>query len=130
MIDPNLDLPQYRSHKRVHAMPMSRGDYNNYRGWQMPENEDPSDPGYLVVYNRNTVDHYESWSPKHVFDDGYTEIPEEESGTTKHPEFTDEQRLQWRMDLIVRYAPNENMTLATAAEEFVKAQAVLTKTEE
>lgn len=129
MIDPNLDLPQYRSHKRVHAMPMTRGDYNSYRGWQMPEDEDPADPGYLVVYSRDTADHYESWSPKHVFDDGYTEVPEEESGTSKHPEFTDEHRLQWRMGLVVRHAAESLVSLETAAGEFKKAEAVLTKSD-
>lgn len=64
----------YQSHKRVHARAMSRGEYNDYRGWTIPSNEDPKDPGYLVIYNKDTKDHYESWSPKHVFDDGYTEV--------------------------------------------------------
>lgn len=68
------ELKQYQSHKVVHARPMTRGDYNDYRGWQIPAGENPKDPGYLVIYNKDTVDHYESWSPKHVFDDGYTEF--------------------------------------------------------
>lgn len=67
-------LAFYQSHKQVHARPMTRGEYNTYRGWQIPADENPEDPGYLVVYNRGTEDHYESWSPKHVFDDGYTEV--------------------------------------------------------
>ena len=68
------DLKYYQSHKRVHATPMTRGDYNDYRGWTIPEDEDPKDDGYLVVYNKDTPDHYESWSPKKQFDEGYTEI--------------------------------------------------------
>ena len=66
----------YRSHKQVHAEPMARGDYNDYKGWKIPADENPDDEGYLVIYNRGTEDHYESWSPKHIFDDGYTEINE------------------------------------------------------
>lgn len=68
------ELKLYRSHKLVHATPMTRGDYNKYRGWKIPENENPNDPGYLVVYNKDTVDHYESWSPKHIFEEGNTEV--------------------------------------------------------
>ena len=64
----------YQSHKRVHAEPMTRGDYNKHRGWDIPADENPLDPGYLVVYNRDTKDHFELWSPKHLFDDGYTEV--------------------------------------------------------
>lgn len=66
-------LKLYTCHKQVHARPMNRGDYNQLRGWTMPENENGEDPGYLVVYNKDTADHYVSWSPKHIFDDGYTE---------------------------------------------------------
>ena len=67
-------MKRYQSHKIVHAEPMTRGEYNAYRGWQTPADEDSTDEGYLVVYNRDTKDHYESWSPKHVFDDGYSEL--------------------------------------------------------
>ena len=68
------EIKLYQSHKKVHARPMCRGEYNAYRGWKVPADENPEDPGYLVIYNKDTVDHYESWSPKHVFDDGYTEV--------------------------------------------------------
>lgn len=30
---------------------MTRGDYNNYRGWTIPKDEDPKDEGYLVKYS-------------------------------------------------------------------------------
>lgn len=49
------------------AKPMTRGDYNIYRGWTIPENENPNDEGYLVKYS----DDYESWSPKSAFDSAY-----------------------------------------------------------
>lgn len=65
------ELKLYTCHKQVHARPMSRGEYNHLRGWTIPENENGEDAGYLVVYNKDTADHYVSWSPKHIFDDGY-----------------------------------------------------------
>lgn len=67
-----MSLVKYKCHKEVHAEPMTRGEYNKYRGWQIPANENPEEDGYLVVYNKETADHHESWSPKHVFDDGYS----------------------------------------------------------
>ena len=48
---------------------MTRGDYNRYRGWKTPADENPADEGYLVKYS----DGYESWSPKDVFEETYKE---------------------------------------------------------
>ena len=64
---------KYDCHKQVHAIPMDKGLYNKVRGWDIPDNEDPKDKGYLIVYNRGTLDEYVSWSPFHVFDNGYSE---------------------------------------------------------
>lgn len=61
----------YNCHKQVYARPMTRGDYNEYRGWTMPEGENAEDEGYLVQYLDS--DNYQSWSPKDVFERGYTE---------------------------------------------------------
>ena len=33
----------------VEAMPMTRGEYNKHRGWEIPANENPADEGYHVV---------------------------------------------------------------------------------
>ncbi len=55
--------------KEVDAKPMTRGDYNKYRGWQIPEDENPDDEGYLVKHS----DSYESWSPKEAFGEAYSE---------------------------------------------------------
>ena len=66
------DLELYQCHKQVHATPMTRGAYNEYRGWSIPENENPEDEGYLVIHNKDTKDRHENWFPKHVFDDGHT----------------------------------------------------------
>lgn len=72
-----LSMVAYFGTKSVLAVPMSRGEYNEYQGWQIPENEDPSDPGYLIEYKdggkANHPDHegYISWSPKDIFEYSY-----------------------------------------------------------
>lgn len=62
-------MKQYIGTKIIMAKPMTRGEYNIYRGWTIPENENPEDEGYLVKYS----DDYESWSPKEAFDEAYRE---------------------------------------------------------
>ena len=63
--------------KSVLATTMTRGEYNHYRGWQIPENEDPSEQGYLVEYvdggkpNDDRHAGYISWSPRDVFEKSY-----------------------------------------------------------
>jgi hypothetical protein len=49
--------------KVLRARPMSRGEYNAYRGWNPPAGEDQSVTGFLVQY----LDGYESWSPDEAF---------------------------------------------------------------
>ncbi len=82
------DVPLYVGTKYVTAKPMTRGEYNTYRGWELPVDEDGSDEGYLVEYvdggKANHPDHagYISWSPKDVFDRSYklAESPEGHNG--------------------------------------------------
>ncbi len=63
--------------KSVLATPMTRGEYNEYRGLQIPENEDPNEQGYLIEYvdggKPNDERHagYISWSPADVFERSY-----------------------------------------------------------
>ncbi len=70
----------YEGTKRVYARPMTRGEYNAYRGWEVPADENPADDGYLVEYldggKSNHPDHagYISWSPKDVFERAYSEV--------------------------------------------------------
>lgn len=64
-----LEFAKYIGSKVIKAKPMTRGEYNEYRGWKIPENENPQDEGYLVVYVDS--DDYVSWSPKDVFDRAY-----------------------------------------------------------
>ena len=59
--------------KMILGKPMTLGDYNLYRGWDIPADEDPNKPGYLVEYpdkdNTNHPHHdgYISWSPAEAF---------------------------------------------------------------
>ena len=63
--------------KQIKARPMTRQEYNDYRGWELPADEDGSDEGYLIEYldggKSNHPDHegYISWSPKEVFEKAY-----------------------------------------------------------
>lgn len=67
----------YQGTKQVHATPMSRGEYNDYRGWTVPQDENPNDKGYLVedadgdASNHPQHKGYISWSPKDVFERTY-----------------------------------------------------------
>ena len=63
--------------KLILALAMTRLEYNNYRGWELPEDEDGNDQGKLVEYidggKSNHPEHegYISWSPQDVFDNAY-----------------------------------------------------------
>lgn len=60
-------MQKYIGVKQVEAKPMTRGDYNDYRGWTVPKDENPNDEGYMVKY----ADDYVSWSPKETFEKSY-----------------------------------------------------------
>jgi hypothetical protein len=91
---PNMGDKVYVSHKQVKAFPMNRGDYNAYRGWELPAGEDASEMGYLVEYmdggkpNHPNHEGYISWSPKAQFDNGYKDLAEVEAAeVAKQAEF-------------------------------------------
>lgn len=56
---------EYIGVKMVWAVHMSLGDYNIYREWTIPTNEDPDTEGYMVKY----PDGYISWCPKAQFEE-------------------------------------------------------------
>lgn len=62
-----IALEHYIGIKEVDAKPMTRGEYNKYRGWTIPADENPDDEGYLVKH----FDDYESWTPKEAFEKAY-----------------------------------------------------------
>lgn len=63
-------MKTYIGTKIIDAEPMTRGAYNEFRGWQIPADENPGDEGYRVVY----PDGYVTWSPKEVFEAAYREL--------------------------------------------------------
>ena len=70
----------YFGSKLIIAEPMNRQVYNDYRGWELPSDEDGTDEGYLVEYtdspDSNHENHkgYISWSPAEQFEKAYREI--------------------------------------------------------
>lgn len=67
----------YIGTKIIDAKPMNRAEYNEYRNWQLPADENGADEGYLVEYHDggkgNDSRHvgYISWSPKEQFENAY-----------------------------------------------------------
>lgn len=72
------DTPFYVGIKLIKARPMTRAEYNLFRGWELPKDERGEDEGYLVEYldggkpNHPAYQGYISWSPKEQFDKAYT----------------------------------------------------------
>lgn len=70
-------MKRYIGTKLINAKPMTRAEYNIFRGWELPADENGDDEGYLVEYvdggKANTAEYagYVSWSPSEVFDQAY-----------------------------------------------------------
>ena len=60
---------------------MYRGEYNEYRGWKIPDGDNPDEKGYLVRY----PDGYESYSPAHIFEKAYLPLNVNEKLRTDKP---------------------------------------------
>lgn len=70
------NMKLYIGTKAIMATPMKRLDYNNYRGWTLPADENGSDEGFLVEYRNSESNHpdhdgYISWSPSKIFHQSY-----------------------------------------------------------
>jgi hypothetical protein len=75
-----MDMKKYTGVKEILATPVNRKEYNDYRGWELPADENGDDDGFLVEYVQSetspNVNHpahagYISWSPKDVFEESY-----------------------------------------------------------
>lgn len=56
----------------VYAAPMTRRDYNDYRGWRLPDSEDGGDAGYIIEdregqKNTEQLDGFVQWLPEDEF---------------------------------------------------------------
>ena len=73
-------MKKYIGKKEVNAIPMNRQEYNDFRGWKLPDDENGEDEGYLVEYvdggkaNTPQYNGYVSWSPEDVFKRAYKSI--------------------------------------------------------
>jgi hypothetical protein len=68
-------LKKYKCHKEVHAEPMTLGEFKVHSS-KVDLIGNPDTEGYLVVYNQGTEAEYHSWSPKDIFDAGYSVVTE------------------------------------------------------
>lgn len=69
-------MNDYIGIKRIKAEPMNRADYNKFRGWDLPADENGDDEGFLVEYSDSPSnvpgrEGYVSWSPKAGFEAAY-----------------------------------------------------------
>lgn len=73
-------MQQYIGTKLIAANPMTRLAYNEFRGWDLPNDEDGAVEGYLVEYldggkpNVEGYAGYVSWSPKAQFEAAYRPV--------------------------------------------------------
>lgn len=73
-------MQEYYGTKRIAAKPMTRLEYNQFRKWELPSDENGADEGYLVEYldggkpNVEGYTGYVSWSPKEQFEAAYQPI--------------------------------------------------------
>ena len=72
-------MKKYIGVKMIHAKPMTRGEYNKFKGWTIPPDENPNDAGYVVKYS----DDYVSWSPKDVFEKAYRKFGSDQNTVTQ-----------------------------------------------
>ena len=75
-MDTKINFRNYIGTKSLLACPMTKGDYCKLRNWNLPDNEEPEEEGYLVEYPDSLSNHpdfrgYISWSPKAVFEAAY-----------------------------------------------------------
>lgn len=72
-------MKTYIGTKIVRMTPMTRAEYNTFRGWTLPADEDGGDAGYLVEYldggKPNVAGYagYVSWSPAEQAEAAYRE---------------------------------------------------------
>lgn len=102
--------------KKIEAEPMTRGDYNDLRGWTIPKDENPADEGYIVKYS----DGYVSWSPKQAFEEAYSRTGDKPLVDTailmKSDDYKDRFIAEYQQ-LVIRYNGLRNMLNKWARNE-------------
>lgn len=120
-------MKKYIGKKSIKAKPMNRLEYNQYRGWTLPSDENPNDEGMFVEYvdggKANHSDHegYISWSPIDVFNKAYS-IAETHSDRVK----IELDELKQRMDALEKFADSEAIKeISNNARHLLCLQALL-----
>lgn len=107
----NSKMGLYRGTKELKAWPMTKAEYVEYRGWEMPTDEDPTEAGYLVEYldngKANHLEHsgYVSWSPADVFEHTYYRTDQNTASSgidPMHEKWRGEDRRRSALDFAVR----------------------------
>ena len=67
-----LSVVAFSGASQVYATTMTRQEYNDYRGWQLPEGENGSDVGYIIEdragkKNTEELEGFVRWLPKDEF---------------------------------------------------------------
>lgn len=115
-------MMNYIGVKAIKAKPMTLQAYNDYRGWELPEDEDGADHGYLVEYldggQTNHPDHegYISWSPRGVFERAYRK-------TDRSDRISQGDVNRWIDKVDVRTVGKTTIVLATLLNGFVIVEA-------
>lgn len=121
-------LCAYIGTKSVLATTMTRGEYNEYRGWQIPENEDPSELGYLVEYvdggKPNDERHagYISWSPADVFERSYKQSPKNHIERMQFEKLELDTKLNALKAFLAKVGTDEAPMLADEQVDFMEEQ--------
>lgn len=121
LMENSPDTKKYIGVKMIKALPMNRLDYNMYRGWELPEDENGADEGFLVEYvdggKSNHTDHvgYISWSPKGVFNNAYHSVKGVPFGVALEAvkKGTGMRLPSWSKDVIIRvFSPIEESEMS------------------
>ena len=73
-----LSMVAFAGVSLVHATTMTRQEYNDFRGWQLPDNENGADVGYLIEdragkKNTDQLDGFVQWLPVDEFTRKYSQ---------------------------------------------------------
>jgi ribosomal protein L19 len=96
--------------KQVLVKEMTRGNYNEFKGWIIPENENPLDEGFLL---KDPDSNYITWVPKDIFEKTVTvESPLIDTAILmKSDDFKDRFRAEF-YQLSIRYEGLQKMVTA------------------
>ena len=100
-------MKKYIKTKIIEAKPMTRGEFSEYRGREIPKN--PTDEGYYLEKYPNL---HGSWIPKDMFDNNFSEYHEDNLVSTIEPMISKDYKERFKAEykqLYIRYNGLKNM---------------------